>query len=57
MLAINGVGIEEFKDLNKIIKYVKERSSIRLVVLSENICKKIDAQKRINQIKVNLDKR
>jgi hypothetical protein len=28
LLAINGIGVEEFKDLNKIIKYVKGMKKI-----------------------------
>lgn len=54
-LAVDGIRIDEFKGLKAIYNYAKERNTIRLVVISENISKRIDYQRRVNELEVNFN--
>ena len=51
LLAIDGMRIDEFRSFNEIMKHVKGKNELRLVVMAENVCKKIKCQQRIEQIK------
>lgn len=51
-LAVDGMRIDEFKGLKAIYNYAKERNTIRLVVISENITTRIDYNRRANELKV-----
>lgn len=58
LLAVDGFKVNEFKNLFSLLKYAKERKSIRLVVVQEYLTKKIDYQKRIFELeKLITDKR
>jgi hypothetical protein len=58
LLAIDGFKVNEFKNLFSLLKYAKERKNIVLVVVQENLTRKIDYQKRIFELeKLILDKR
>ena len=41
LLAIDGIRMDEFRSFNEIMKHVKGKSELRLVVMAENVCKKI----------------
>ncbi|CAF0707852.1 unnamed protein product [Brachionus calyciflorus] len=51
LLAIDGIQIDQFKSFIDITKHVKGKNELRLVVMAENVCKKIQYQQRIEQIK------
>ena len=51
LLAIDGIQIDQFRSFIDITKHVKGKNELRLVVIAENVCKKIQCQQRIDQIK------
>ncbi|RNA14749.1 general receptor for phosphoinositides 1-associated scaffold -like isoform X1 [Brachionus plicatilis] len=50
LLAIDGIQIDQFKSFTDITKHVKGKNELRLVIMAENVCKKIQCQQRIDQI-------
>lgn len=57
LLAIDGIPINEFTNLHEIIKHVKGKNELRIVVMCENVCKKIKLQQRLESIKAKLSSR
>ena len=50
--------MDEFRSFSEIMRHVKGKNELRLVVMAENVCKKIKCQQRLEQIKKLLqDKR
>ncbi len=57
-MAIDGRRMDEFRSFSEIMRHVKGKNELRLVVMAENVCKKIKCQQRLEQIKKLLqDKR
>lgn len=57
LLALDGIPINEFTNLHEIIKHVKGKNELRLVIMCENVCKKIQLQQRLESIKAKLNSR
>lgn len=51
LLAIDGLQIDQFKSFIDITRHVKGKNELRLVIMAENVCKKIQYQQRVEQIK------
>lgn len=51
ILAIDGICINEFKSLNEIMLHVRNKQELRLVIMCENICKKIQLKQRYTKLK------
>jgi len=51
LLAIDGRRMDEFRSFGEIMRHVKGKNELRLVVMAENVCKKIKCQQRLEQIK------
>jgi hypothetical protein len=51
ILAIDGICIDEFKSLNEIMAHVRNKLELRLVIMCENICKKIQLKQRYAKLK------
>jgi hypothetical protein len=51
LLAIDDIKVNEFKSFSDIMKHVKGKNELRLVVMTEQMCKKINLQQRIDQLK------
>jgi len=56
-LAVDGIRIDEFKGLKAIFNYAKEKNTIRLVIISENISKRIDYQSRVNELETKIEEK
>lgn len=54
LLAIDSIPINEFNNLHEIMKHVRGKQELRLVIMCENICKKIQLQQRVESIKAKL---
>lgn len=55
LLAIDGIPINEFKNLHEIMIHVRGKHDLRLVVMCENVCKKIQLQQRVESLKKKLE--
>ena len=51
ILAIDGICIDKFKSLNEIMSHVRGKLELRLVIMAENICKKIQLKQRYAKLK------
>lgn len=54
MLAIDGIRIDEFRSFEELMNHVKGKNELRLVVMAENVCKKIKHQQQLEIIKKKL---
>jgi len=51
ILAIDDICIDKFKSLNEIMSHVRGKLELRLVIMAENICKKIQLKQRYAKLK------
>lgn len=51
LLALDGITIDKFKSFAEIVNYIKSKNEIRLVVMAEQVCKKIQLQLKMEHIK------
>ena len=51
LLAIDGLKIDEFRSMQDITRHVKNKNELRLVIMCENVCKKIQLQQRAEKIR------